>query len=254
MGGRGAVRLGVVRPGTDGALLRLDLLGLEIPPGTAILLAGPPGVGKTSMALEMAFAALAQGRPALYVTWEHRAEQILAWTAGHPDPLRAELLVLAGGRSTTLFDVERALEAARMGPGGIRRGLLILDYLQLVPIPPMPGRIWRPGDGAVEAFRWGLEWAARSGGVLLGISAADPAGWDPRRALMGALPAEAVEMAYDADLVLGLYPDGPGRVRWKLEKNRLGPAQEGRLAFDGARRRFARLEGGDGAKAAGRGA
>jgi len=234
----GACLLGEVLHTDEAPVVADPLLGLALPPGTAVLLAGPPGTGKTSFALRLCMQALAADRPAVYVTWEHRADQILAWTAAWPDALRAELVVVAAGRAVTLLDVEEVLRAARMAPPGRRRGLLVLDYLQLVPVAPPPGRLWRPGDGAVEAFRWALGWAHRSGGVAVGVSAADPAGWDPGRSIMAALGGEAAEAAYDADVVVGLYPDGPGRVRWKIEKNRLGPAAEGTLRFDGARRWF----------------
>lgn len=219
-----------------GVLFREPLLDLEIPGGTAVLMAGPPGVGKTTMALRWCRLALEAGRPALYGTWEHRPDQVLSWTASWPDPIRAELLVMAAGRSTTLMDVLDVIRAARMDR--CRPGLLVLDYLQLIPVPPPPGRLWRPGDGAVEAFRWALAWAQDSGGVALGISAVAPEGWTPGRSIMGALAGEAVEMAYDADIVIGLYPDGPGRVRFRIEKNRLGPAGEGVIGFDGARREY----------------
>lgn len=225
-----------VRPSAAPILLRDPLLGLEIPGGTAVLVAGPPGVGKTSLGLRWCRLALEALRPALYGTWEHRPEQVLAWTADWPDPLRAELLILAAGRSTALGDVAEALRAARMDRH--RPGLLVLDYLQLIPVPPPPGRLWRPGDGAVEAFRWALDWAQASRGVAIGISAVAPEGWSPGRSIMGSLAGEAVEMAYDADVVIGLYPEGPGRVRFRIEKNRLGPAGEGVIGFDGARRAY----------------
>ena len=76
------------------------------------MLGGAPGVGKTSLALQMATAAAREGTPALYVTYENSPENlVLKW--------------LCASARMTPTDIERgfadldALEIAALDQGGL---------------------------------------------------------------------------------------------------------------------------------------
>src|SRR5690606_36136265 len=69
--------------------LELDrVLGGGFVPGTVVLLGGDPGIGKSTLALQLAGRLAAVGRSVLYVSGEESAEQI---------KLRAERLAGLGG-------------------------------------------------------------------------------------------------------------------------------------------------------------
>lgn len=55
-----------------------DLLGQGVMPGSAILLGGEPGIGKSTLLLQLAFQAARAGRRALYVSGEESLGQIKA--------------------------------------------------------------------------------------------------------------------------------------------------------------------------------
>lgn len=74
------------RPWATGFTPLDSLLSGGFRPGELVLLAGPQGLGKTTMALQLARHVLTQGCPVLYVSYEHDAlnllERLLAAEAG----------------------------------------------------------------------------------------------------------------------------------------------------------------------------
>ena len=100
--GRGALPA----PQPTGFPILDQFLGGGLRPGELTLLGGQQGLGKTSMALQMAREAARLGRPVLYVSYEHDAfnilQRLLAIEAGEQ-----------GGRdAVTMRDVRSVLEHA----------------------------------------------------------------------------------------------------------------------------------------------
>jgi DNA repair protein RadA/Sms len=131
-GGRGALRLSEI-PAGDAARLptgigELDrVLGGGQVPGAVTLLSGEPGVGKSTLLLQVARGAAALGRKPLYVTGEESAAQLR---------LRAERLGMDLGGIYALPETEipRVLEAASS-----RWDLLIVDSVQTLRVPELAG-------------------------------------------------------------------------------------------------------------------
>ncbi|MHC4841457.1 MAG: DNA repair protein RadA [Planctomycetota bacterium] len=96
------------------------VLGGGFVPGSAVLLAGAPGIGKSTLTLQAAYKfAKKEGKPVLYVTGEESAEQI---------KMRAERLDCLGNE---LFVVsETNLDAIRNDIREIKPALLVIDSVQ----------------------------------------------------------------------------------------------------------------------------
>src|SRR5262249_41871334 len=99
------------------------LLGGGVVPGSLTLLGGDPGIGKSTLVLQMV-GAVAETGPVLYVSGEESASQI---------KLRAERL---GVRSDKLYvlsenNLRRALEAVEK----IKPRLMVVDSIQTVFLP-----------------------------------------------------------------------------------------------------------------------
>jgi len=113
------------------------VLGGGIVPGAAILLSGEPGVGKSTLLLEVAARAAAGGRRVLYVTAEESAGQVrlraertgalhdelhlaaetdLATILGHVDEVRPELVILDSVQTVS----SSLVEGLAGGPSQVR--------------------------------------------------------------------------------------------------------------------------------------
>jgi DNA repair protein RadA/Sms len=109
-------------------LSELDrVLGGGLVPGAVVLLAGEPGVGKSTLLLEAGAMASESGR-VLYVTGEESAAQVR---------LRAERIGAAG--PNLYLAAETELTAVLEHVAAVRPGLLIVDSVQSVTAPGIDG-------------------------------------------------------------------------------------------------------------------
>ncbi|MBU1230127.1 MAG: DNA repair protein RadA, partial [Proteobacteria bacterium] len=106
------------------------LLGAGLVPGAALLLGGEPGVGKSTLLLQLAACQAALGNPALYVSGEESLPQLRG---------RAERLGLLGPGLMALAtnNADEALSA--LADLGSRPGLIIADSVQTLASPRAEG-------------------------------------------------------------------------------------------------------------------
>jgi DNA repair protein RadA/Sms len=108
--------------GVPTGITELDrVLGCGLTPGAVVLLAGEPGVGKSTLLLEVAARWARAGRPTLYVTAEESAAQVRQ-RAERTGALHESLYLAAESDLGTVLGHIEAL----------RPGLLVLDSVQTV--------------------------------------------------------------------------------------------------------------------------
>ena len=114
--------------------LELDrVLGGGMVPGSVVLVGGDPGIGKSTMLLQMAEAVALQGVRVLYISGEESLEQIRL-RADRLGSTAAELYVAAETDLSVVVD-----QAQKLGPG-----LLIIDSIQTMYNPELtsaPGSV-----------------------------------------------------------------------------------------------------------------
>ncbi|MGW5648516.1 DNA repair protein RadA [Saccharopolyspora sp. NPDC003752] len=183
------------------------VLGGGIVPGAVVLLAGEPGVGKSTLLLEVAhrWAAGASPGPSLYVTGEESAGQVRL-RAERTDSVHPELYL---GAESNLSAVLGHVDA-------VRPGLLIVDSVQTVQSPEADGS---PGGVTqVRAVTTALVSLAKERGlpvVLVGHVTKDGAVAGPR------------VLEHLVDVVLHFEGDRHSALRMlRGVKNRFGPADE----------------------------
>lgn len=136
-----------------------DLLGGGLEPGQLCLVGARPGVGKSALAAAVAAHCAGRGTPALFVSLEMPAEQIvlrLACAAAHVNLLRArtgrltpdeyhrlEASGTALARCPMYVDYSPAVTLAQIAARARRLkreqrglGIVVVDYLQLMPSEP----------------------------------------------------------------------------------------------------------------------
>ncbi|MDR1050446.1 MAG: DNA repair protein RadA [Deltaproteobacteria bacterium] len=138
--GRGAVALSEIPAGSTvrlkTGLAELDrVLGGGLTPGAVVLLAGEPGVGKSTLLLQAAAGTASQGGRLLYVTGEESAAQVKT---------RAERLGLDPGQLWVLAETSLPEIEAVAGGGGW--DVLAVDSIQTVTIPELGGQAGSPGQ------------------------------------------------------------------------------------------------------------
>ncbi|MDR1658825.1 MAG: DNA repair protein RadA [Desulfovibrio sp.] len=180
-------------------------LGKGLVPGAAILMGGEPGIGKSTLLMQVAGFVAGQGRTVLYVTGEESLQQIRA---------RAERLgVLASGlkalATSQLEDVLGALDAESPS-------LLVLDSVQTLASPAAEGL---PGNvSQVRAVATALlESCHRSATtlILVGHVTKDGVLAGPRL------------LEHAVDTVIALEGDRRNAFRLlRILKNRFGPSEE----------------------------
>jgi len=181
------------------------VLGGGIVPGAAILLSGEPGVGKSTLLLEVASRAAGSGRRVLYVTAEESAGQVR---------LRAE-------RTGALHDelhlaAETDLAAILGQLDEVRPALVILDSVQTVSSSLVDGIAGGPSQ--VREVAATMTRVAKERGVpilLVGHVTKDGQIAGPRL------------LEHLVDVVLGFDGDRQTALRFvRAQKNRFGPVDE----------------------------
>ena len=191
-------------------LAALDrVLGNGLVPGASILVGGEPGIGKSTLLLQVAASVAGQGRCALYASGEESLPQIKA---------RGERLGLLGPRlfamaTSRVEDVVAALESA---PEGERPALAVVDSVQTLTSLEAEGL---PGNvGQVRAVATTLQEACRRLGValiLVGHVTKDGVLAGPRL------------LEHMVDTVISLEGDRRQMFRLlRVFKNRFGPNEE----------------------------
>ena len=128
-------------------LSELDrVLGGGLVPGAAVLLAGEPGIGKSTLMLQAASAFASAGGEVLYISGEESADQL------HRRGLR---LGVSSDRLLVLAETEipAVLEAADRSPPG----WLMVDSIQAVSCPDVagvPGTVTQVRESASRLVRW----------------------------------------------------------------------------------------------------
>jgi DNA repair protein RadA/Sms len=182
------------------------VLGGGLVPGAVVLLAGEPGVGKSTLLLEVARRCAGQaGAPTLYVTGEESAAQVR---------LRADRI---GALHDRLYlAAETDLSAVLGQLDAVRPGLLVVDSVQTVGSPAVDGT---PGGVTqVRAVTSALIGVAKERGIatiLVGHVTKDGAIAGPR------------VLEHLVDVVLQFEGDRHSMLRLvRGVKNRFGPADE----------------------------
>lgn len=184
------------------------VLGGGLVPGAVVLLAGEPGVGKSTLLLEVAFrwaAGQDQQRPSLYITGEESAGQVR---------LRAER---TGNVHDQMYLAAESDLASLLGHvDAVDPGVLIVDSVQTMASPKVEGT---PGGVTqVRAVTAGLVALAKERGlpvVLVGHVTKDGSVAGPR------------VLEHLVDVVLQFEGDRHSTLRLlRGVKNRFGPADE----------------------------
>jgi DNA repair protein RadA/Sms len=181
------------------------VLGGGLVPGAVVLLAGEPGVGKSTLLLDVAAKASSPRRPTLYVTGEESASQVR---------LRADRI---GALADDLYlAAETDLSAVLGHLDDVKPSLLVLDSVQTVASPEIDGA---PGGMAqVREVAGALIRASKERGMstlLVGHVTKDGAIAGPRL------------LEHLVDVVLSFEGDRHARLRLiRGVKNRFGTTDE----------------------------
>jgi DNA repair protein RadA/Sms len=131
------------------------VLGGGMVPGSAVLLGGEPGIGKSTLALQAALAVAGGSKPVLYVSGEESPEQIRLRAARLPSPPEA-LLVLA----------ETRVEAVAGAWQDVGPVLVLVDSIQTLQserVESAPGSVAQVRESAAEL----VSLAKATGAVLV---------------------------------------------------------------------------------------
>jgi DNA repair protein RadA/Sms len=119
-------------------LRELDrVLGGGVMPGSLVLVGGDPGIGKSTLMLQLAQTLAAAGRRVLYVSGEESVEQVRL-RAGRLGPISESLLILAE------TDLETVLDAAAQ----VQPDVLVADSIQTLARADLEG-----GPGSLSQVR-----------------------------------------------------------------------------------------------------
>jgi DNA repair protein RadA/Sms len=193
------------RAKTSGVAELDRVLGGGIVPGAAVLLAGEPGVGKSTLLLEVAAQTARTGARALYVTGEESASQVR---------LRADR---TGGVHEHLFlAAETDLGAVLSHINEVRPSLLVVDSVQTIgagDIDGVPGGVTQVKEVAAALIR--VAKTQNIATVLVGHVTKDGSIAGPR------------VLEHLVDVVLHFEGERSSRLRMvRAVKNRFGPVDE----------------------------
>jgi len=198
---------GAAAPRTPSGIAELDrVTGGGFVRGSAILLGGDPGIGKSTLLLQAAAAIAARGGRVVYITGEEAADQVR---------LRAQRLGLAGSAVGLAAEtsVEDILATLTAGPPP---ALIVIDSIQTAwtaGIESAPGTVSQVRASSHALIRYAKQSGAAL--VLVGHVTKDGQIAGPR----------VVEHMVDA--VMGFEGDGSGPFRiLRTTKNRFGPTDE----------------------------
>lgn len=121
------------------------VLGGGVVPGSLVLLGGPPGIGKSTLLLQICQQLRTTRPPILYVSGEESARQIR---------LRADRLKVDG--DGVLLLSETRLEAIEAQIQAVRPGLVIIDSIQTLfksDLAPAPGSVTQVRECAASLMR-----------------------------------------------------------------------------------------------------
>jgi len=191
------------RPTGVGELDRV--LGGGLVPGAVVLLAGEPGVGKSTLLLEVAARCASEGSPSLVVTGEESAAQVR---------LRAERI---GALASHLFLASETDLASLLGHvEAVAPSLLVVDSVQTVSsadVDGTPGGVTQVRQVAGTLIREAKERGITT--VLVGHVTKDGSIAGPR------------VLEHLVDVVLAFEGDRHSRLRLvRAVKNRYGPTDE----------------------------
>ena len=226
--------------------------------GDLVVLGARPSVGKTSLALAMAFNIAKRGHPTLIFTLEMDAKQIVSRLLAMNS--RSDLLAL---RTGNVFDTDAAdalsgipiliddtpgisimelRTKARRASTNDRLEVIIVDYIQLM----RTGGDEENRVQEIAAITRNLKSLARELDVLIiGLSqlsrAAGDAGLEPKLSTL----RESGGIEQDADIVIMLWrdkdeapPGAPRLIHGSVAKNRNGPTGRFELYCEGRQARF----------------
>lgn len=181
------------------------VLGGGVVPGSLLLLGGPPGVGKSTLLLQMARTLAGTRPPVLYVSGEESPRQIR---------MRADRLGAA--TKGILLLGETRLEAIESHLREIKPGLVLVDSIQTLfrsDLAPAPGSVTQVRECAANLMR--MAKATSTPVVLVGHFTKD-----------GQLAGPRV-LEHLVDTVLSFEGEGLQHVRaLRATKNRFGPSHE----------------------------
>jgi DNA repair protein RadA/Sms len=181
------------------------VLGGGVVPGSLVLVAGDPGVGKSTLLLQAAAALCRQGATVVYASGEESVQQIR---------LRADRLGALDQR--LLVSAETDLAAVCAHVEACRPAALIVDSIQTATcsgLPFGPGSLVQVREGAMTLLRL----AKRTGVPVLLVGHINKTG-----AVAG---PKVLEHAVDAVLVFEGERHGPYRLL-RSDKNRFGSTDE----------------------------
>ncbi len=183
------------------------VLGGGVVSGAAALLAGEPGIGKSTLLLQMGSAMASSGSKVLYVSAEESAQQLR---------LRAERLGLGG--SPLLVAGETSLDSVLVGLAGDRPDVVLVDSIQAVRSadhdgpPGSMGQVRHCADQLVDHCK-----AHRISLFLVGHVTKDGGIAGPK------------SLEHLVDTVLTFEGEGEGSSELRIvraQKNRFGPTGE----------------------------
>lgn len=181
------------------------VLGGGMVPASAVLIGGEPGIGKSTLLLQLVHCAGKNGRPALYITGEESLEQI---------KLRADRV--GTGATSALFLSTTAVEDVIEAIAQTKPGVVVVDSIQVLRHPELESAAGTVGQ-IREVSNLLIEQAKTRGFVLFLVGHVTKEG-----AIAG---PKLLEHMVDTVLYFEGERTGPYRLLRSV-KNRFGPTHE----------------------------